>query len=91
MILPRTDLTGAAHIAEAIRQQVYALQEPHSSSDTADVVTLSLGVASIVPTSKEQSFQELINHADQALYKAKEAGRNRISLYGLASISRQAA
>ncbi len=91
MILPRTDLTGAAHIAEAIRQQVYALQEPHRSSDTADVVTLSLGVASIVPTSPEQSFQELINQADQALYKAKGTGRNRIALYGLASVSRQAA
>jgi len=92
MILPRTDLTGAAHIAESIRQQVYALREPHSSSDTADVVTLSLGVASMVPSSLgQQGYQELINRADQALYKAKETGRNRISLYGLASVSHQAA
>lgn len=86
MILPRTNLTGAAYIAESIRQRVFGLQLAHGSSATADVVTLSLGVASIVPTSVSQSSQQLINQADQALYRAKEAGRNRIALDGLASI-----
>lgn len=86
VVLPRTDLTGAAHIAEAIRRQVYNLQIAHSDSTAADVVTLSLGVASFIPK-PEQTGQDLINQADKALYQAKEAGRNRLALYGLASIS----
>lgn len=90
IVLPRTDLTGAAHIAEAIRREIYGLQIAHSASPTADVVTLSLGVASFVPQA-EQAVQDLINQADKALYRAKESGRNRLALYGLASIGSNAA
>ena len=82
---------AASHIAESIRQHVFALQQPHSTSTTADVVTLSLGIASMTPDSLDQSFQELVNYADQALYKAKAAGRNRIALHGLASVTSKVA
>lgn len=85
VILPRTALNGAAHIAEAIRRQVYKLQIPHNASTAADVVTLSLGIASFIPQA-EQNPQDLVNQADKALYQAKAAGRNRLALYGLASI-----
>ncbi|NJM57302.1 MAG: diguanylate cyclase [Synechococcales cyanobacterium RU_4_20] len=49
VILPRTALNGAAHIAEAIRRQVYKLQIPHNASTAADVVTLSLGMLALSP------------------------------------------
>ncbi|NJN29968.1 MAG: diguanylate cyclase [Synechococcales cyanobacterium RM1_1_8] len=64
---------------------------PHQSSNTAEVVTLSLGVASMVPASMDQAFEDIVDLADQALYQAKEAGRNRIGLHGLAPVTSRAA
>jgi two-component system, cell cycle response regulator len=86
MVLPRTDLSGAAHIAQAVRLQVQSLQILHEASSVKDVISVSLGVASIIP---EDNFspQDLLARADQALYQAKAAGRDRLALHGLASIS----
>jgi diguanylate cyclase (GGDEF)-like protein len=50
---------------------------PHGGSTVADYVTLSIGVASMIP-SPQLSSHLLINMADEALYQAKKAGRNRI-------------
>jgi len=78
-ILPSTDIKGAAKIAEEMRASVEAENLPHEYSDAADHVTISLGVACIVPT-KDNTAEELIEAADQALYRAKKAGRNRLEL-----------
>ena len=78
VILPRTDHTGARHVAEMMRQKVEQLAILHESSDTARVVTLSLGVASMRPSDKE-SAENLIRYADQMLYLAKDNGRNRVT------------
>jgi len=76
-ILPNTDLEGAACVAENIRRSVMDLEIEHQSSETAAVVTLSLGVATVQP--KVGHIPEiLLTTADQALYRAKEAGRNRV-------------
>lgn len=75
-ILPETSIDGAVKIAEMMRANVEAANIPHAFSGAADHVTISLGIASVIPKS-EHAPQELIERADQALYKAKEQGRNR--------------
>jgi diguanylate cyclase (GGDEF)-like protein len=76
LILPNTHAEGAMHIAETIRNAVQALEIPHPASPSGSQVTLSLGVACIVP-SAEGSPDKLLAAADQALYAAKGQGRNR--------------
>lgn len=79
-ILLNTPSDGAQHVAETIRVAVEQLGLPHSASSVADHVTISLGVASLVPEGDLLPV-ELIRRADGALYRAKEAGRNRSILY----------
>ncbi|MET0015020.1 MAG: diguanylate cyclase [Sedimenticola sp.] len=76
-VLPDTPLEGAVDVAEAIRSIVIEEAIPHASSPVAAHVTLSLGVATLVPSS-EKSPNDLILFADQVLYKAKSEGRNRV-------------
>ncbi|HEY9627308.1 MAG TPA: PleD family two-component system response regulator [Coleofasciculaceae cyanobacterium] len=75
IILPNTDLDGAVTIVEAIRAVLEALQTPHIGSAVATYITLSFGIACLIPT--PNSFcQELIAEADANLYCAKHQGRN---------------
>jgi diguanylate cyclase (GGDEF)-like protein len=76
VILPATDLEGALHLAEAIRTKVQGLAISHEMSEANQCVTVSAGVASVIPA-KDSSPDELIRMADMALYEAKAAGRNR--------------
>jgi len=78
-ILPDTSLENAGMVAEGMRKAVEALAMDHPESDTKKV-TVSLGVFSCVPENKEQS-EEMIKKADEALYLAKDRGRNQVSLY----------
>ncbi|MEG4229704.1 diguanylate cyclase [Microcoleus sp. N9_B2] len=80
VILPNTAIQGAVLVAEHIQLKIAALQLPHAGSQVSEYVTLSLGVASIVPAS-ESGAEILIAAADQALYQAKRLGRDRIQLY----------
>jgi diguanylate cyclase (GGDEF)-like protein len=75
VILSNTDKEGAAVVAERIRAGIEALQIPHLGSSINPFVTLSIGVASVIPHSEMQA-DELIAAADRALYHAKEQGRN---------------
>ena len=77
IVLPNTDSEGAFHMAEEIRQKILRLEIPHDHSSVDQYVTLSLGVASTIPTS-ETSPKTIIDTADFALYHAKRQGRNRI-------------
>jgi diguanylate cyclase (GGDEF)-like protein len=77
VVLPETPLAGARKIAEDLRQGVASLGIPHASSPVAETVTISLGVASLVPPPGGQPH-EMWALADQALYQAKSAGRNRL-------------
>lgn len=76
VILPETNLDGAMKVAEQIRVAIANLQMEHSTSLTEKHVTVSLGYASIQPT-HDLDADTLIKHADTALYRAKEKGRNR--------------
>lgn len=75
LVLPATDISGAMHIAETIRKEIYGLAIPHIKSSLDERVTVSAGVASIVPC-KDMSTDMLIKLADEALYNAKAKGRN---------------
>lgn len=73
-ILPETTVGGALIVAERARHAVMALGMPHAESSYG-VVTVSLGVATMVPDAGTDSSL-LIQAADRALYQAKAAGRN---------------
>lgn len=75
VVLPDTSLGGASKIAEELRAGVEALNVPHAYSQATDHVTISIGVASIIP-SPNQTPEELIEIADKGLYEAKHQGRN---------------
>lgn len=75
IILPNTPINGAVKVAERIRKQVENHRVPHPGSQSSDYVTVSLGVACKIPHS-ELSVDSLIAEADEALYQAKNQGRN---------------
>jgi len=78
IVLPETDLEGALVVAEACRRHMEALAIENPDAETElSSVTVSIGVASVVPSPKS-TLEELIAQADRALYAAKRAGRNRV-------------
>lgn len=77
LILGDTEMDGAVWVANYIRQNVAALGMPHKQSPFKHV-TVSCGVATIVPNDKA-SAKTLISSADHALYLAKQQGRDRVA------------
>lgn len=77
ILLPATDPQGAIVIAERIRAAVDDLALPHATSDIADHVTVSIGVAATI-VSLDSTPSQLVGDADKALYRAKKEGRNRV-------------
>lgn len=73
IILPETDLEEAALKAENIREKF-----EHTKSPTGKPITASIGVGNLPQTANH--YNELLNLTDQALYHAKQAGRNRVHL-----------
>lgn len=82
VLLPETGLDGAVNVAEQLRSAVEALQLKNVKSQVCEWVTVSLGVASCTPVpggdDVETETDRLIKRADEALYEAKEQGRNRV-------------
>ena len=79
VILPNTNTSAAARVAEAIAREVQCLKIVHAGSEASKYVTLSIGVASTVPT-PPYAPDYLIALADMALYDVKKQGRARILL-----------
>jgi len=77
VILPSTPEEGAREVAERIRAEVEVAALPHRDSEVASWVTLSLGVATMIPGADGHS-NALVSRADRALYQAKESGRNQV-------------
>jgi diguanylate cyclase (GGDEF)-like protein/PAS domain S-box-containing protein len=82
VVLPETDPEGVVKVAEMLREKVESLKIEHKKSPVSSYLTISLGVATAVP-SREDAARELISSADMALYQAKKEGRNRVSFINL--------
>ena len=76
IILPDTEIQGAIQVAENICKAIEDLKIPHEKS-SFNYVTISIGVAATIPKITN-GYEKLVSCADNALYKAKEQGRNRV-------------
>jgi len=81
VLMPGTTLEGARAVGEKLRDAVEGLKIDHNFSDVSDHVTISIGAASLVPDAMTAPVR-LVEQADQALYRAKREGRNRLCLAG---------
>ena len=76
-ILPETDTLGAVSVAERMRAELATLAIPHAKSETAPVLTMSVGTATRVPA-EDTTLDDLVESAGRSLRGAKHAGRNRV-------------
>lgn len=77
-LLPGTDAEGARTIAQRLLDAVNDLEIPHAWSNVTGKVSISAGVGTMIPT-RDGEPEELIKMADELLYEAKNAGRNRVA------------
>lgn len=80
IILPNTDIKGAEAVAEEVRRAIRDRRISHRGSSIDAIVTMSLGVASCIP-SGDLSAAHLVKHADEALYAAKNGGRDQVRVW----------
>lgn len=79
-LLPGVSAAKALAVGERLRKRVQSLRIPHQGSPVALHLTVSIGVA-LREAGSVMSPQELVDHADKALYQAKTSGRNRVCLH----------
>ena len=77
VLLPETDVQGAKSVAQRLLEAVRELGIVHTHSAVSPRITISIGGATCLPT-KLDTPTELIDAADQALYTAKQAGKDRV-------------
>lgn len=80
VVLPHVDKDIALALAEKMRVNVQGLELEHDSSGISRVITLSVGVTTLVPV-KHTTMAMLIEQADKSLYLAKAKGRNNVQCY----------
>ena len=81
-LLPDTDNGGATLLAQRLLDSVRALKIPHAMSSAGEHLTISAGVATLLPDSTS-GIENLLNIADEQLYRAKHDGRNCARSAGL--------
>jgi len=79
VILPHTESSKALNLGERFIKNLKKLKIVHDDSDISDYVTISIGLVTVTPN-KLSDANSFIKAADDALYKAKENGRNRIEI-----------
>lgn len=78
VLLPNIDAKQAYDAAQRLRVSLAALELPHSRSSVSPFVTMSIGVAELDPQTMDH-FDQLLQRADQALYRAKSLGRDNVA------------
>jgi diguanylate cyclase (GGDEF)-like protein/PAS domain S-box-containing protein len=78
LILPMTEAQQAYQLAERIRAGVTAIRVPTPKG--VATVTLSIGIVEMIHSSQTESIEDLIRRSDEAMYAAKQAGRNRTEI-----------
>jgi len=78
IVLPETDEKAAKMIAERCRSLIFKAQIPHEKSLVSQMLTVSIGVSTIIPIHSDEAIN-FIAAVDRQLYQAKEQGRNRIA------------
>ena len=76
VLLPNTKIDGAITVAKSIQEAIRNLNIPHKASKISEIVTISMGIASLIPNS-DKSPEHLIALSDKALYEAKYQGRDQ--------------
>jgi diguanylate cyclase (GGDEF)-like protein len=79
MLLPDTDEHGAMRVATTVQSGIRELGIRHESSTISDIVTLSIGITTVTPD-RRMLPEEIIQLADNALYKSKRNGKNQIQV-----------
>lgn len=77
MVLPEADSNAAMSVAERCQNHISRLAIPHLQSEVDEWLTISIGAGTLIPTHSDD-LREFIDEVDQALYKAKQQGRNQI-------------
>jgi diguanylate cyclase (GGDEF)-like protein len=77
IILPETKESAAMMLSEGLLQKVRELNIKHESSKTSQIVTISIGVGTVIPD-KNTVSADLVEIADKALYQAKQSGRDNV-------------
>ena len=80
IVLRESSLNFAIETAESIQKTLHISNIPHARSQVEDRVTLSMGIATQIPN-QHSDLSMLIHNADDALYRAKQTGRNKYYVY----------
>lgn len=80
VLLGNTHEEGVIQVAETMRRSILELGIAHAYSAYNETLTITIGIASVVP-SLEEDTHSIIEHADRALYQAKQSGRNCVKQY----------
>ena len=76
VVLPNTNEHQARYVSATIHQRVRALEIPFPDQKAGPYVTISIGIATVIPE-RDESNLDLVHDADMALYRAKAEGRDR--------------
>ncbi|MGY6530015.1 MAG: sensor domain-containing diguanylate cyclase [Cyanobacterium sp.] len=80
VILPYANMEQGVIVAQKIQSAIALLEIPHELSEISTYITLSIGIATTIPH-YDNTPEELIERADQALYLAKKEGRNQFKTF----------
>ncbi|MCM0082390.1 diguanylate cyclase [Geomonas sp. Red32] len=81
VVLPDTTPAKAAKLADRLREELQKRAIPHAESKVGEVVTVSAGVSGGIMVA-DVGPEEVVAQADEALYRSKQSGRNRVSVFG---------
>ncbi|MCY7295832.1 diguanylate cyclase [Alteromonas sp. a30] len=76
IVLPNTDLEGAKSCADKLVDTIRALALPHPENKDYGIITISIGLSSVVPN-PNITPEQVLNFVDGCMYEAKETGRNK--------------